>query len=108
MVDVGTRFGYPRTAMPERRTKNEWDVEFGTFVRRLRKARHWAIADLARRMDMTPQYISSFERGANTLTAMTLRSLSSALNIRMSELLRMFEEEQDAKRAAAEPKPSGT
>src|SRR5437764_14823350 len=56
------------TAMPERKVKDEWDVEFGAFVRRLRQARHWSIAELARRMNMTPQYISAFERGGNTLT----------------------------------------
>jgi transcriptional regulator with XRE-family HTH domain len=82
--------------------RDPWDVEFGAFVRRLRMARHWTIAELARRMNYTPAYIGILEKGANSPTSTTMLNVAHAMNMRLSELIRMFEDEQSASRAATE------
>jgi len=88
--------------MPQRTKKDPWDVEFGAFVRRLRMSRYWTITELARRTNYTPAYIGILEKGANSASSTTLFNLAAAFDMRLSELIRMFEDEQNASRAAAQ------
>jgi len=60
------------------------------------------MTELARRMNYTPAYIGILERGGNAATVAAMMSLARAMDMRLSELFRMFEDEQSAIRAAAE------
>jgi transcriptional regulator with XRE-family HTH domain len=92
--------------MPKSIRKDPWAVEFGAFVQRLRKERHWTIAELARRMQHTPTWVSILEKGDNLPSMLALRWLGSAFGMRASELLRQFEDEQIARNAPAEKNAS--
>lgn len=87
--------------MPERARKDPWAIEFGAFVQRLRKAQHWTIAELARRTDRSPAWVSILEKGGNMPSVAMLLWLAHAFGMRASELLRRFEDERSEREAAA-------
>jgi transcriptional regulator with XRE-family HTH domain len=69
-------------------------AELGRVLRRLRRARHLSIEDLALRADLHPTYVSSIERGERNPSCGKLSDLALALGVPLSTLM------QDAEREA--------
>lgn len=59
---------------------------FGTRIKSLREARGWTQEDLAGRMDISSNHLSSIERGKENPTFDTLVKFSDALKVEMWEL----------------------
>jgi transcriptional regulator with XRE-family HTH domain len=59
----------------------------GARIRQLRKERKWSQENLAAASDMHWTYIGQVERGERNLTLQSLRAISKALGMKMSELL---------------------
>lgn len=73
------------------RTTNEI---LGQVLRETRKRHKLSQEELAHRANLDRTYISMLELGDNSPTFNTLVSLSDALQVSLSELARLFEEER--------------
>jgi transcriptional regulator with XRE-family HTH domain len=60
---------------------------FGTSVRHLREQRGWSQEALAERADLNRSYIGELERGQAIASLLTLKKLSMALGVSLSNLL---------------------
>lgn len=87
--------------MPPRERKDDWTTAFGAFVTRLRKERHWTSAELARRIQHSPNWVRVLEKGGNGPSLRSLNWLAYAFGVPAWELLRRFEEERAKNEAAA-------
>jgi transcriptional regulator with XRE-family HTH domain len=65
---------------------------FGQYILEQRAAKHWTRAELARRSDVTAQYVTFLERGQNTPTIETLLRICYAFGSYGGDVLRMIEE----------------
>jgi len=74
------------------------NADLGRAIRRLRRARHLTIEDLAHAADMHPTYLSGIERGIRNPTWSKLCSLAETLEVPVSEIV--GEAETEAKIAA--------
>lgn len=74
--------------------------ELGRVLRRLRRARHLSIEDLAQRADLHPTYISSIERGERNPSCGKLSDLALALGVPLSALIQDAEQEARVMRIA--------
>jgi transcriptional regulator with XRE-family HTH domain len=63
-------------------------VLLGKKIRELRKAKGWRQIDLAQHSGIHEVHISDLERGAREAGLRTLHSISRALGVKMTELLR--------------------
>ncbi len=64
------------------------NMRFGMRLRRLREARGWTQAALARRVDVTEPYISMLETGAKCNPTLALvKKLARALGVTLAELV---------------------
>jgi transcriptional regulator with XRE-family HTH domain len=59
---------------------------FGARIKSLRKSRSWTQEYLAEKMDISPNYLSSIERGQENPTFDMLMKFSDALKVEMWEL----------------------
>ncbi|MEJ5152767.1 helix-turn-helix domain-containing protein [Comamonas sp. MYb396] len=59
----------------------------GQRIAQLRKSRQWTQAQLAERLQVEPETISRFERGASVPSLHTLESLASVLRVGIADLL---------------------
>ncbi len=69
------------------------NADLGRAVRRLRRARHLTIEDLAHVADIHPTYLSGIERGIRNPTWTKICALARALEIPVSALARDAEVE---------------
>ena len=60
---------------------------FGTTVRQLRESQGWSQEALAERADLNRSYIGELERGQAIPSLLTLKKLSIALGVSLSNLL---------------------
>jgi transcriptional regulator with XRE-family HTH domain len=60
--------------------------EVGTQIRRLRKAKHWTVAQLAVYADMSPSAVSQIETGRRSPTAASMAKLAGALEVEVRDL----------------------
>jgi transcriptional regulator with XRE-family HTH domain len=60
---------------------------FGTAVRHLREQRSWSQETLAEHANLNRSYIGELERGQAIPSLLTLKKLSSALGVTLSNLL---------------------
>ncbi len=58
----------------------------GQRIAQLRKSRQWTQAQLAERLQVEPETISRFERGASVPSLHTLESLASVLRVGIGDL----------------------
>ncbi len=72
------------------------EVAIGREVRALRKQLGITVADLAENSDLSVGMLSKIENGLTSPSLTTLQSLSHALGVPISHLLRRFEEERVA------------
>lgn len=68
---------------------------FGKVLKAIRIKNGLSQEELAFRSNLDRTYISMLERGINQPTLSTLISLSNALNMKSSELIRLIEIEQE-------------
>jgi transcriptional regulator with XRE-family HTH domain len=66
---------------------NQIVSSFGTAVRHLREQRAWSQEALAEHSDLNRSYIGELERGQAIPSLLTLKKLSSALGVSLSNLL---------------------
>jgi transcriptional regulator with XRE-family HTH domain len=66
---------------------NQIVSSFGTTVRQLREAQGWSQEQLAERADLNRSYIGELERGQAIPSLLTLKKLSIALGVSLSNLL---------------------
>ncbi|WP_091934589.1 helix-turn-helix transcriptional regulator [Blastococcus sp. DSM 46786] len=59
----------------------QWQVEFGTRLRELRKVRGWSQMELANAADLDPTYVSSVEQGRRNIALVNIRVLAQALAV---------------------------
>ncbi|MPM12854.1 hypothetical protein SDC9_59208 [bioreactor metagenome] len=59
----------------------------GTRIAELRKSRQWTQAQLAERVEVEPETISRFERGATVPSLHTLETLAQVLHASIGDLL---------------------
>lgn len=64
----------------------------GEHIIKLRKAQNITSAEFARRCDMERSNIARIEMGRANLTVYNLLRISKALNINVSELIKIFDE----------------
>ncbi len=69
------------------------NAELGLAIRRLRRARHLTIEDLAHAADMHPTYLSGIERGVRNPTWDKLAGLCQGLDVPIIEIARDAEDE---------------
>ena len=68
-------------------TNNSVTQLLGYNVKRLREGKGWSREDLANRIEMTPQSVSSIELGTRFVTAESMASLSNVFGVPLSRLL---------------------
>jgi transcriptional regulator with XRE-family HTH domain len=66
---------------------NQIVSSFGTTVRQLREVHGWSQEALAERADLNRSYIGELERGQAIPSLLTLKKLSMALGVSLSNLL---------------------
>lgn len=66
---------------------DEFYVEIGRRIRRLRKRRRWTQAELAERTDISTSFLGHIERGSRKLSVETLNRIALALNCSADALL---------------------
>lgn len=79
----------------------ELEAAIGKQVRRYRKQLNLSITDVCQRTGLSPGMMSKIENGNTSPSLATLQSLSAALNVPVTALFRMFEEQSDATFVAA-------
>lgn len=62
-------------------------MDFGTEVRRRRRAAKLTLEDLAERASLTPNYLGTIETGKRDPSLSTVLALAKALKVRPGELL---------------------
>jgi transcriptional regulator with XRE-family HTH domain len=77
---------------PSRRESSELSQRFGERVRLLRKEKGWSLEELAERAGMHVTYLSSVERGHRNPTLNVVATISSALGVSLSTLLKGLQE----------------
>ena len=77
------------------------EVAIGLEVRLLRKHIGFTVAELADKSDMSVGMLSKIENGLTSPSLSTLQSLSHALGVPISQLLRRFENERNAHQVKA-------
>jgi transcriptional regulator with XRE-family HTH domain len=60
--------------------------DVGSQIRRLRKAKHWTVAQLAVYADMSPSAVSQIETGRRSPTAASMAKLAGALEVEVRDL----------------------
>jgi transcriptional regulator with XRE-family HTH domain len=78
----------------------------GQHIRRLRKELGLSQATLARLCNLYPSYISRIERGQENITIITLDVIAKNLQVSMSELVALAENDASDVSAQAQPSPS--
>lgn len=78
---------WPPHGVPREEAERTPDTEFGARVRALRKAKGYTQLLLGGRMDMTQQAVGQLERSGHSPSLATLRKLSMALNVPVTELI---------------------
>jgi transcriptional regulator with XRE-family HTH domain len=76
--------------------------DLGQAVRRLRRARHLSIEDLAFAARMHPTYLSGIERGVRNPSWAKLCGLADALAIPLPRIMQAVEEEAQVAQAVRE------
>ncbi len=66
---------------------NQIVSSFGTTVRQLRESQGWSQEVLAERADLNRSYIGELERGQAIPSLLTLKKISNALGVSLSNLL---------------------
>jgi len=66
---------------------NQIVSSFGTTVRQLREQRGWSQEALAEQADLNRSYVGELERGQAIPSLLTLKKLSMALDVSLSNLL---------------------
>ncbi len=66
---------------------DEFYVEIGRRIRRLRKRQRWTQAELAERADISTSFLGHIERGSRKLSVETLNRIALALNCSADALL---------------------
>ena len=74
------------------------EVRFGLRIRELRKERGWNQQDFAFRAGLDRTYVGIIERGEKSATLRTIRKLSLALGVPLSEIFAPFDtlDDEDA------------
>jgi len=67
------------------------EVRFGLRIRELRKRRGWNQQDFAFRAGLDRTYVGTIERGEKSATLRTIRKLSLALEVPLSEIFAPFD-----------------
>ncbi len=60
-----------------------YDTRLGERISLLRRARGLSLAELARRLGLTPQQLQKYERGTNRVTAARLYEIALSLDVRI-------------------------
>lgn len=68
--------------------RSPFHKRLGEAVRRARKEKNMTQAEVAGLMDVPPTFLSDIERGVRNVSLSTLLSLSSALKVKLSELIK--------------------
>lgn len=71
----------------KKRVDKPLEVLLGARISDLRKSRQWTQAQLAERIEVEPETISRFERGATAPSLHTLEKLAQALKVSVGDLL---------------------
>ena len=82
----------PHIQQPE----NALEVAIGRQVRQYRKDLNMSIAELSKITGLSPGMMSKIENGNTSPSLGTLKALSAALNVPVTALFRVFEEQRDA------------
>lgn len=65
--------------------KNNYQVRFGSAVRKLRNKKNLTQEELASLCDLDRTYIGSVERGERNVSLINIHKIASALNIEVKE-----------------------
>lgn len=76
--------------MEKSKANKEFDRQFGLFVKKLREEKGLSQEDLASKMGNNYQNISRLERGQITPTLFWCFKLAEALDVSLSNLLKVF------------------
>jgi transcriptional regulator with XRE-family HTH domain len=81
--------------------ENALEMAIGRQVRQYRKELNMSMAELCKISGLSPGMMSKIENGNTSPSLGTLKALSSALNVPVTALFRVFEEQRDAIHVAA-------
>lgn len=76
--------------MPRRQIRSEAGAQFGSTVRRLRKARDLSQEALAEKAGLAADYLGFIERGENVPSLIAILKLARALEVDAAELVSDF------------------
>ena len=76
--------------MPKSKLNQQFDKQFGSFVKKKREEMGWTQPELASRLGNNFQNISRIERGEMTPTLFWCYKLSEAFEMELSEMLKEF------------------
>ena len=68
-------------------------IQFGKRITRLRQRRAMSQEELATKAGVHRTYIGMIERGEKNITILTLLRVTTALDVKLSDLLKGFEDE---------------
>src|SRR5215212_834467 len=88
------------SCMPKATRPNPDAMIFGAILRQLRTNRGWTIRTCAQRLGIHPTYLGVVEAGGNMPSVPLLLEVADVFNIEPSAIMRAFEEERKAQRAA--------
>lgn len=68
-------------------------MNYGEYINRVRKSKKITLKELSRMTELSVSFLSQVERGVSSTTVTSLKKISDALGIEMSELFSFAEEE---------------
>ncbi len=81
---------------------NRMENSVGTRIKECRKNRGWTQEDLGKRVSVSPQVVSNWERGYSTPDSLHIQSLSAALNVSADFLIGRTDDSERSAQAAAD------
>ena len=75
---------------------NELEIAIGRQVRAFRNQHHMTVTEIAKQAGLSPGMLSKIENGMTSPSLATLSGVAAALNVPVTALFRMYEEEREA------------
>jgi transcriptional regulator with XRE-family HTH domain len=69
-------------------------VEIGEILKKAREVKKWSLRDAADHSGLSPSFISAVERNETSPSMRSLKSLTDALDIRLTDVVKYFEQEE--------------
>lgn len=78
-------------------------MDIGTFLKETREGKKWTLRDAADHSGLSPSFIGAVERNETSPSMRSLKSLTDALGIRLTDAVKYLEQEEETHRSLLVP-----